>query len=100
MSSLSTFVPRSTWGAARRSKSEQMAQNFRIERGIPIPPAWEKSGGKIRGIAGVLRKLTKGDSVHLPINQTYASAVCGRVIGAGYYATRREGNGVRVWRTR
>jgi hypothetical protein len=100
MSSLGTFAERATWGAARRNKSDRMAENFRIEAGVPIPPAWNRSGGKIRGIAGVLRKLQKGDSVLLPVNQTYASAVSGRVIGTGCYATRREGAGVRVWRTR
>ena len=91
---------RPKWGAANRAKSDAMAQRFKIERGVPIPKARANNGAKIRGISGVMRKLKKGDSVYLPVNHGYASAAASRHIGAGCYQTRREGAGVRVWRTK
>lgn len=95
-----TVYQRPTWGASRRALSERLAGRFKIERGIPIPRARASNGAKTRGISGVLRKLQRGESVHLPVHHGYASAMASRVIGSGYYATRREGSGVRVWRTR
>jgi hypothetical protein len=89
-----------TWGAAKRRKSDRLAAHFKIERGIPIPPARRHNGAKVRGITGVLRLLQRGESVRLPISQNQAAASADRLIGAGYYATRREGSGTRIWRTK
>lgn len=91
---------RPTWGKARRIRCESLASNFKIEKGVPIPSARRNNGKKIRGIAAALRKLGKTDSVLLPVHHGYASATASRVLGAANYTTRREGNGVRVWRTK
>ena len=58
---------------------------------IPLPP-------KNRGLSASMRKLEPGDSVHLPIKAVSASVYANRVLGAGNYAVRAEGDGCRVWR--
>lgn len=91
---------RNSWGAVRRQKSDKLAIRFKIERGIPIPPARAQNGSPTKGYAGVMRRLTRGDSVFLPITSGYASALANRHIGQGNYVTRRTGAGIRIWRTR
>lgn len=69
---------------------------FKIEKGIPIPPM--ANGGN--GFSEVLRKLKKGDSVYLPTTVHKISSTAHGIFGKGNYATRTEGDGTRVWRTK
>lgn len=68
---------------------------LKIEKGIPLPP---KRG---TGFTTTLQKMKKGESVL--IKGKLASNICNaarRAFGAGAYATRKEGDSVRLWRVK
>lgn len=68
---------------------------LKIEKGIPVPPK------KSTGFTFTLQKMKKGDSTF--IRGKLASNICNaarRAFGAGAYATRKEGDGVRLWRVK
>lgn len=70
---------------------------LKIDKNIPLP---SKRG---TGFALTLQKMKmkKGDSTF--IKGKLASNICNaarRAFGAGAYATRKEGDGVRLWRVK
>lgn len=68
---------------------------LKIDKNIPLP---SKRG---TGFTLTLQKMKKGDSTF--IRGKLASNICNaarRAFGAGAYATRKEGDGVRLWRVK
>lgn len=68
---------------------------LKIEKGIPLPP---KRG---TNFTTTLHKMKAGESTL--IKGKLASNICNaarRAFGAGAYVTRKEGNGVRLWRVK
>lgn len=85
----------------KKPEAEPPLEEFPIERNIPIPGYnYGFLNGKQKGYTATLRKMEPGDSVWLPMTQNAASSICTRVFGAGNYATRTEGKGLRIWRKR
>jgi len=73
-----------------------MAEKFKIEKGIPIPPAREGSG-----LTATLRKLAVGDSIFCRgITQQSVSTISSRFSKRDglKFVTRKVKGGVRVWR--
>lgn len=68
---------------------------LKIEKGIPVPPPKSKNGYSL-----ALRSMEAGDSVVLPISHNSAMAAASRILGAGNYTTRKEQDGIRVWRVK
>ena len=85
---------------ARKVRGDALADHIRIDKDVPIPAARSRGGWAIKGYTAVMRRMQPGDSVHLPIGQAYCAAMGARILGQGCYATRSEGSGTRVWRTR
>lgn len=69
---------------------------LKIEKGIPLPPA---RGGRRSETAALMRAMKKGDSILMHKAPTNVQQHALRYIGKGKFATRREGNGYRVWKT-
>jgi len=68
---------------------------LKIEKNIPLPP---KKG---TNFTATLHKMKKGESTF--IRGKLASNICNaarRAFGVGGYATRKEGDGVRLWRVK
>jgi len=66
---------------------------LKIEKSIPLP------GNRSKGVALVLRKMVKGDSVFVPAaDGSSLRNTCLYVGGKGCFATRAEKGGFRVWR--
>lgn len=60
-----------------------------IQKGIPLPKPREK------GMAETLRAMDVGDSFYWPKKQ-FNTGMLGRI--PGQFTSRKEGDGVRVWR--
>lgn len=70
---------------------------IKIEKGIPIPPITRAKWG----FAEKLRGMKKGESVLLKGKQISNRTRYGQMaFGKGNYATRKEGDGYRIWRTK
>ena len=91
------FVRKSKQTAARGAKR---AGNFKIERGVPIPPPHGTGGPRVKGYTAVLRMLQVGDRVLLPQPQPIVACLGNRILGGGCYVTRSAGNGTYIWRTK
>lgn len=80
-----------------------MSEDFKIEKGIPIPSIGKPLRSKYRA---AIESMEVGDSFHLPVEKGDSlTAVRNRCItaahnalGKGSIATRTEGDGLRLWR--
>lgn len=69
---------------------------LKIEKGVPIPPAKQKSTGRM----ALLRAMKKGDSVFVKSNNASNLYTGAKMAwGKDCYAIRKERDGYRIWRT-
>lgn len=73
--------------------NKKVNSQLKIESGIPLPPK------RAAGSVAILRTMKIGDSVLMSEDQATVTARGIQAFGKGNYATRKEVNGVRLWRT-
>lgn len=72
---------------------------MRIEQGVPIPPKVAPVNGPSR-LQLLVKSMKVGDSIFF--KRALGSTIVSRGsiwLGKGNFTTRKEGNGVRLWRT-
>lgn len=74
-----------------RMESKAMNQ-VKIEKNVPIPQP--------TGIGAVMRRMNVGDSALFRENIGCVRSVAFQIFGPGKYVTRKDGDGLRVWRTK
>lgn len=73
-----------------------MKTELKIDDGIPIPH--DGRGRKMSREAQLLRTMHVGQSLLVQKKMANACMLGHRYIGAGKYAVKAEGEGVRIWR--
>jgi hypothetical protein len=68
----------------------------KIENGIPIPEGHRGRNPSAVGIA--MRSMKKGDSIKTAQTNGAARMMAHKILGAGNYAVRPDGEGARIWR--
>lgn len=79
----------------RDAKANGFPQLPQLERGVPMP----KARGSNTGISELIRTMKVGDSFVLPIRNANSARTMFYRFYPMKFATRKEGESLRIWRT-
>jgi hypothetical protein len=78
---------------------KDIQQMFAIEKNIPLPPSKRAKSEETATLTKTLRSMEIGDSIYVAMSQSITTSKLKTARYSVKLATRKEGNGTRVWRT-